>query len=172
MRNLFTGLMLSLFAVSVFAQDLPLPAQERWLALNGGFTCGHENVPATNVPLEFKEKNILFTYMTTDYSLDNGKFVASFYENGVECRYNLIVLSDNANFTMTKVDSKAYAINGGSTCEEGKNYLDSLFEFNNYTYGRGAMGIQMAVADAAAICGEGVTTVGLYFKKALKPKID
>lgn len=172
MKKLLMASLLSLLSVTAFAQDLPLPAQERWLALNGGITCGSDNTLTTNVPAEFKAKSIVFTYMTTDYTLDNGKFVAGFFENGVECRYNLLVLSDNANFTITKVDSKAYAVNGGSTCEEGKAYIDSLFGFNNYTYARGTMAIQLAVADAAEVCGAGATTVGLYFKKALKPKID
>lgn len=174
MKNLILGLALSLSAVSALAQDINFGAQERWLAQSGGFTCGKENTPA-QAPTVFKDKAIIFTYMTTDYTLDNGKFVASYYEKGTECRYNLIGLADNATFVFTKTDSTAYSINGSAVenCAEGKAYLDSLFASPvNYFYGRGAMSLQVAVADAAAICGEGATHVGIYFKKAAKTKID
>lgn len=172
MKNLLLTSTISLLSFGAVAQDLSLPTTERWLAQFGGFTCGESKTPVTNTPAVFKEKNIMFTYMTTDYSLDNGKFVASFYENGVECRYNLIALADNANFKLTKVDSTAYAINGGSTCAEGKAYLDSLLTANDYAYLHGSIAVKVSVADAAAVCGEGESTVGLFFKKALKPKIE
>lgn len=172
MKKLILGL--SLMAVSAFAQDIHFNAQERWLAQHAGFSCGAANTP-TSVPTEFKNRAIMFSYMTTDYTLDHGKFVASFYEKGVECRYNLIGLADNANFIFTKTDSTAYAINGGdsSQCAEGKAYLDSLFENpNNYIYKHGSISLQVAVSDASELCGEGMSSVGIFFKKALKPKID
>lgn len=168
------GLALSVSAVTAFAQDINFGAQERWLAQNGGFTCGAKNTP-TQIPAEFKNKAIIFTYMTTDFTLDNGKFVASYYEKGTECRYNLVGLADNANFVFTKTDSTAYSINGSpvTNCAEGKAYLDSLFAApNNYFYGHGTMSMQVAVADAPALCGEGATHVGIFFKKAAKTKID
>ena len=173
MKHLILGFALSLTS-SAFAQDLNFGAPERWLAQSGGYTCGAENTPA-QAPQEFKNKAIIFTYMTTDYSLDNGKFVASFYEKGTECRYNLIGLADNAAFVLTKVDSTAYSINGGAkeNCAEGKAYLDSLFaQPISYIYKHGTMSAQVAVTDAAAICGEGATHVGIFFKKAAKTKID
>lgn len=173
MKKLLIGL---IFASSLLAsaQDLNIGAQERWLAQHGGFTCGQERTP-TNTPQEFKNKAIFFTYMTTDYTLDNGKFVASYHNKGTECRYNLIGLADNANWIFTKTDSTAYAVNGGdeANCVEGRDYLDSLFaQPNNYIYGRGAMSIQVAVDDAATLCGEGATHVGIYFKKSARTKID
>lgn len=172
MKNVILGLALT--TTSAFAQDINFNAQERWLAQSGGFTCGKENTPA-QAPAEFKDKAIIFTYMTTDYTLDNGKFVASYYEKGTECRYNLVGLADNAAWTFTKTDSTAYSINGSpvENCATGKAYLDSLFASPiNYYYGRGAMSLQVAVADSAALCGEGATHVGIYFKKAAKTKID
>ena len=173
MKKFILGLTL-VSAFSAFAQDINFGAQERWLAQHGGFTCGAANT-ATEVPAEFKNKAIMFSYMTTDFTLDNGKFVASYYEKGTECRYNLVGLADNANFVFTKTDSAAYSINGSdvANCAEGKAYLDSLFASPvNYFYGRGAMSLQVAVADSAALCGEGATHVGIYFKKAAKTKID
>ena len=173
MKKVILGLALTT-AFSAFAQDINFGAQERWLAQSGGFTCGAENRPA-QAPAEFKNKAIIFTYMTTDYSLDNGKFVASYYEKGTECRYNLVGLADNAAWTFIKTDSTAYSINGSpaENCAEGKAYLDSLFASQiKYFYGRGAMSLQVAVADAAEVCGEGATHVGIYFKKAAKTKID
>lgn len=173
MKKAILGLALAVSG-SVFAQDINFGAQERWLAQNGGFTCGAENTPA-QAPMEFKNKAIIFTYMTTDFTLDNGKFVASYYEKGTECRYNLIGLADNTNFIFTKTNSTAYSINGAAVenCAEGKAYLDSLFAIQNkYYYGRGTMSLQVAVADAAAVCGEGATHVGIFFKKAAKTKID
>lgn len=174
MKKIILSLAMTTFAVSVFAQDIHFAAQERWLAQNGGYSCGRANTPA-EAPAEFKNRSIIFTYMTTDFTLDNGKFVASFYENGKECRYNLLGLADNANFTFTKTDSKAYQINGSSEvdCAEGKAYLDSLFATTNqYFYARGTMAMQVAVEDAEAICGAGATHVGIFFKKAVKTKID
>lgn len=174
MRRLILGLTLALTAIPALAQDINFGAQERWLAQNAGFSCGKENTPA-QAPAAFKAKAIMFTYMTTDYSLDNGKFVASYFEKGSECRYNLVGLSDNANFTFTKTNSVAYSINGGASenCAEGKAYLDSLFATSNsYYYGHGTLSLQVAVEDAAAICGEGATHVGIFFRKAAKPKID
>ena len=32
--------------------------------------------------------------------------------------------------------------------------------------------MQVAVEDATALCGEGATHVGIFLKKALKPKIE
>lgn len=173
MKNVILALALTVSA-SAFAQDINFGAQERWLAQSAGFSCGKDNT-ATQAPTTFKDKAIIFTYMTTDYTLDNGKFVASYYEKGTECRYNLVGLADNAAFIFTKTDSTAYSINGSpvENCAEGKAYLDSLFASPiNYYYGRGAMSLQVAVADAAALCGEGATHVGIYFKKAAKTKID
>ena len=173
MKTALLGLALTA-SVSAFAQDINFGAQERWLAQNGGFTCGAANTPA-QAPAEFKNKAIIFTYMTTDFTLDNGKFVASYYEKGTECRYNLVGLADNANFIFTKTNSAAYSINGSpvENCAEGKAYLDSLFATpNQYFYARGTMSMQVAVDDAAAICGEGATHVGIFFKKAAKTKID
>ena len=174
MKKTILGLTLALSA-SAFAQDINFGAQERWLAQAGGYTCGAANTPVAAVPAEFKNKAIMFTYMTTDFTLDNGKFVASYYEKGTECRYNLVVLADNATMIFTKTDSTAYSINGSpvENCAEGKAYLDSLFAApTKYFYGKGAMSMQVAVADAAAICGEGATHVGVHFKKAAKTKID
>lgn len=172
--KLILGLALAVSAFSSFAQDINFGAQERWLAQSGGHTCGAENTPA-QAPAEFKNRAILFTYMTTDFTLDNGKFVASYYEKGTECRYNLVGLADNANFIFTKTDSTAYSINGSpvANCAEGKAYLDSLFATPiKYFYGKGTVSLQVAVADAPAICGEGATHVGVFFRKAAKTKID
>lgn len=174
MKKMILGLTLSLVS-SAFAQDINFGAQERWLAQFSSITCGGVANTPVSAPAEFRNRAIMFSYMTTDYTLDHGKFVASFYEKGTECRYNLVGHADNANFIFTKTDSTAYAINGGdvSNCAEGKAYLDSLFETpNNYFYKHGTMSMQVAVADAATLCGEGATHVGIFFRKAAKPKID
>src|SRR5690606_14195460 len=97
MKQVILGSVLSVFALSAFAQEIQFDAKERWLAQSAGYTCGAENTP-TQAPAEFKDKAIVFTYITTDYSLDNGKFVASFFEKGTECRYNLVGHADNVNF--------------------------------------------------------------------------
>lgn len=175
MKKMVLGFLISVSAFSVFAQDINFGAEERWLAQSSGFTCGATATPTQQVPTEFKNKAIIFTYMTTDYTLDHGKFVASYYEKGTECRYNLIGLADNANMIFTKTDSTAYSINGSpvENCAEGKTYLDGLFATQNkYFYMRGTISMQVAVEDAAAVCGEGATTVGIFFKKAAKTRID
>lgn len=174
MKKLLLVSLVSLLSVTAFAQDINFGAQERWLAQFGKYTCGVDNTQGTE-PADFRNKAIVFTYMTTDYSLDNGKFVASYYEKGTECRYNLVGLADNVNMIFTKTNSTAYSINGSpvENCAEGKAYLDSLFATENkYFYKHGTMSMQVAVSDAAAICGEGATHVGIFFKKAAKTKID
>jgi hypothetical protein len=173
--KLVLGFALLASTVSAFAQDIHFNAQERWLAQGGGITCGATNTPAAQAPTEFRNRAIIFTYMTTDYSLDNGKFVASFYEKSTECRYNMIGLSDNVEMIFTKTDSVAYPVNGARTadCSEGKAYLDSLFANPvKYLYGHGTLSLQVASADADKACGEGATHVGIFFKKAAKTKID
>lgn len=174
MKKFVLALALTASSFSAFASDINFGATERWLAQHAGFTCGAANT-VTQTPTEFKNKAIMFSYMTTDYTLDNGKFVASYYEKGTECRYNLVGHADNVTFIFTKTDSTAYAINGGDStnCAEGKAYLDSLFATENpYFYKHGTMSMQVAVADAQALCGEGATHVGIFFKKAAKPKIE
>ncbi|EQC47133.1 hypothetical protein [Bacteriovorax sp. Seq25_V] len=173
MQKLLFGLTL-IAATSSFAQDINFPAQERWLAQHAGFVCGEDRVP-TQAPTDFKTRAVLFSYMTTDYSLDNGKFVASYHSKGTECRYNLIGLADNVNWTFTKTDTAAYPVNGGSSenCIEGKEYLDSLFaQPVKYIYHHGAMSLLAPVSDAATLCGDDATTVGIYFKKSVRTKID
>lgn len=176
MKKVILGLSLATLASSAFAQDINFGAQERWLAQFGSYTCGGAaNTAALKEPAELRTRAVVFTYMTTDYTLDNGKFVASFYEKGTECRYNLVGDADNVNMIFTKTNSHAYSINGGAVenCAEGKAYLDSLFATpNNYFYKHGTMSMQVAVADAAEVCGEGATHVGVFFKKAAKTKID
>ncbi|CBW25383.1 putative exported protein [Halobacteriovorax marinus SJ] len=172
MKNIIFGITL-LLSLSGNAQELGLGAQERWLSQHGGFTCGQDRTP-TQTPTEFKNQAIMFSYMTTDYTLDHGKLVASFHNKGTECRYNLVGLADNANWIFTKTDSSAYSVNGGNevNCEAGKAYLDSLFaQPNTYIYGRGAISLQVKVEDAATLCGEGATHVGIYFKKSARTKI-
>lgn len=172
MKKLLAVSALSLLSTGAFAQDVQFPGQERWLAQHAGFICGTDKNTSVAVPQEFKTRAIMFTYMTTGFSLEDGKFVAGFFENGAECRYSVLVHADK-NGTLVKKDSAVFAVNGGNTtCTEGKNYLDSLINTNSYSYLHGSIAVNIPVADAAAICGEGATTVGLYFKKALKPKID
>lgn len=172
MKKLLAVSALTLLSTGAFAQDVQFPGQERWLAQHAGFICGTDKATSVAVPQEFKTRAIMFTYMTTGYSLDKGKFVAGFFENGAECRYTFLADADK-NGNLVRTESTAYAVNGGnSTCADGKNYLDSIINTNTYAYLHESLALNIPVADAAAICGEGATTVGLFFKKALKPKID
>lgn len=172
MKRLLLGLSI-IAATSTIAQDINFPAQERWLAQHAGFVCGEDRIP-TQAPTDFKTRAVLFSYMTTDYTLDNGKFVASYHNKGTECRYNLVGLADNENWIFTTTSTTAYPVNGGDAenCVEGKDYLDSLFaQPVKYIYHHGAMSLLAPVSDATTLCGEGATAVGIYFQKSVRTKI-
>lgn len=158
-------LALSVMSLSAFANDgdLTIPG-ERWVGKFTGFVCGDGNVQATVAPAEFAAKNIVLGRMTTDYALDNGVIKATFEENGVTCNYSAIMFADNAAWTLKRVESKAYSLNGGSECLEGKAVLDSALEFNKYVYLHGRIAIWSPVAGAEVSCGAGAETVGLHFQ--------
>lgn len=151
---------------SVFAQDvrdLSLPG-EKWVAKHTGYVC-NTTVAATAVPSELDAIKVKFERITTDSTLDNGLIKASFEENGIACRYNAIVLADNAASTMKLVESKAYSVAEESDCAFGKAVIDAALVSNDYLYyGRPHnLAILIPSASAEAICGSGAQYIGINF---------
>lgn len=112
--------------------DLTLPG-EKWLAKFDKYVCAAFG-PAVTRPEALERMNVQFAQITTDSTLDNGLVLATFEENGKACRYNAIVLADNAASTIKLVDSKAYAPAGDSGCETGKAVLDDALRAVDYLY--------------------------------------
>ena len=161
--------LLSAMMVLAFSQvhanegDLSLPGQ-RWLAKFTAFVCADGNTQTASVPSEFAAHNVVFGQAVTDITLDNYLIKATFEENGVACNYSSILLADNAAWTIKLIDSKAYAPNGGAECVNGKAAIDAALRDNSYKYLHGRAAIFVPTQDAAALCGEGSSTVGLHFQ--------
>jgi hypothetical protein len=165
MKKIFLSAVMALSMTNAFANegDLTLPG-ERWLAKFTAFVCGDGNTQTASVPSEFAAQNIVFGKAVTDITLDNYLIKATFEENGVACSYSSILLADNAAWTIKLIESKAYAPNGGSECVNGKAVIDAALNDNAYKYLHGRAAIYVPSKDAAALCGEGNTTVGLHFQ--------
>lgn len=164
MRKLILVGLLTLSAQS-FANvtDLTIP-EERWAAKFTAYVCQDGNTQTASVPSEFSERNVVFTRATTDYSLDNYLFKATFEENGYVCNYSAVMFADNAAWNIKLVQSVAHVNGDDSLCTQGKAFLDNLLTFNNYKYLHGRAAIYVPTRDAAALCGEGNSTVGLHFQ--------
>lgn len=161
----FLSLLMTLSFSSAFAadSDLTLPG-ERWLAKFTAYVCEDGNTQTASVPAQFADINAVFGRATTDMSLDNLLIKATFDEAGVACNYSALVFADNAAWTATLVESKAYAPNGGADCAQGKAVLDAALKFNSYKYLHGRAAIFVPAADAAVQCSATSTTVGLHFQ--------
>lgn len=143
--------------------DLTMPG-ERWNSKFTAFVCGDGNIQASAVPTDFQSYEIEIGRMTTDMSLDNFLLRATFIENDVTCNYSAILLADNAAWTIKLVESKAFAVDGGSECLGGKAVIDSALADNKYIYLHGRAAIWAPVAGAELSCGATATTVGLHFQ--------
>jgi hypothetical protein len=156
--------LIALLPAAAFAteSDLELPG-ERWLAKFDRYVCGYD--APTNAPAELADLKVVFEKASTDRSLDNALLLASYEQDGVACRYNAILLADNAAFTSRLVESKAYAVNGDGDCSRGKSVLDRNLSANTYLYygHPHRLAIMMPVADAEAVCGPGKNTIGVEF---------
>lgn len=165
MKKVILGIFLALSLNQAFAEvtDLTLPG-ERWLSKFTGYVCQDGNTQTASVPAELAARNVVFTKASTDYTLDNYLFKATFEENGVACSYSSYLLADNAAWTIKLVSSVAHANGDEAQCVEGKAFLDNLLAFNPYTYLHGRAALYVNATDAAAQCGEGATTVGIHFQ--------
>jgi len=163
---------LSFLACSAFADtDLKIPG-EKWLGKFTGYVCDAEG-DKTAPPVAHTNLNVNFESVVTDATLDNGVVKATFTANGNVCRYSAIMLADNTAQTITLVESKAYSAVEGIDCSEGKAFLDSQFApVNNYHYYGHPhnMAIMIEASDAADICGDGATHVGVNFVVAGRVK--
>lgn len=164
MKTILAALM-TLSMTSAFAQDSDLIlADERWLAEFTTFVCEDGNAKALQAPAELEKFSVQFGRLTTDFSLDNVLIKAVFIENNVECKYSAIMFADNAAWTISLVDSKAYSVNGTVGCEAGKAALDSVLSFNPYKYLHGRAAIYVAAENAQTACGVDADSIGIHFQ--------
>lgn len=137
-KNIFISLLAVFSAISAMAQakDLTLPG-EKWIAKFDKYVCAAFG-SAVEAPARLASMKLQFEQITTDSTLDNGLLKATFEENGKLCRYNAIVLADNAASTVQLVQSIAYDPAGGASayldCNQGKAVLDASLKANNYFY--------------------------------------
>lgn len=154
-----------LSSVSAFAQesDLTIPG-EKWIAKFNKYVCAafEDGVPATTT---HSDLNIQFSQITTDYTLDNGLIKATFTQDGVTCRYSAIMFADNAASTIKLIESKAFAPEGGSDCNLGREVIDSQLIMNDYLYYGHPHNLAIMVPDSRAseVCGEAATHIGINF---------
>ncbi len=164
MKNKFLKTAIALISLSAFASgDLTLEG-ERWEAKHTGYKCGAFSSEA-QAPLSHQRLNVNFEVLRTDKTLDNGLVLASFEVGGSKCRYSALLLADNDASTIKLVDSKAYSLDEGVSCEEGRQILDENLASNDYLYWGHPhhVTIMMPVHSAEEICGSGATHVGLDF---------
>ena len=149
---------------SAFANtDLALE-NERWYGKFTAYVCNDGNTQAAEVPAEFAGYNVEFGHIGTDYSLDNFIMKATFTENGTECSYSAFLTADNAAWTIALTESRAFAVNGNGTCEEGKAVIDQVLTFNNYKYLHGRAAIYSTFSNADVACADGSGKIGLHFQ--------
>ena len=155
---------LSLTTAFASEGDLTLP-DARWQGKFTAYVCDQAgNVKTETAPTAFSDRDVVFGAIFTDYSLDNVLLKATYREAGVVCNYSALILADNAAWTATLVDSRAYAAEGTSTCAEGKAVIDAALKFNKYAYLHGRVAIFSAIPGAQASCGAAATEVGLHFQ--------
>lgn len=164
LKNVLFMSVLSL-STNVFAEtDLTIEAP-RWQGKFAGIICQAFSQPV-EAPASFKNLNLNFEKVVTDYTLDNGVISASFEVGGATCRYSAIMLADNENAKIKLIQSKAYAVNNDADCANGKDLLDQLLISNNdyLYYGHPHnMAIMVESAEAKTICGESATRFGINF---------
>lgn len=141
--------------------DLVLPGA-KWIATFKNYLCTAFGT-ATDRPSALEQYQVAFETVVTDSTLDNGLIKASFVENGTACRYNAILLADNAAATLRLVNSISFATSGSGDCLAGKTVLDAALESNDYLYWGHPhnLSIMAPVAGAREICNADL--VGINF---------
>lgn len=151
---------------SVFAAentDLELE-NERWFGKFTAYVCNDGNTQASEAPSELADYQVEFGHIGTDYSLDNFIMKAVFVENGTKCSYSAFLTADNAAWTITLDQSKAFATEGSGTCSQGQALIDQVLAFNNYTYLHGRAAIYSTFSNADVACADGSGKIGIHFQ--------
>ncbi|WP_374035501.1 hypothetical protein ACES2I_07230 [Bdellovibrio bacteriovorus] len=150
MKKFVLALMMVLPFTAQANQDLVLDG-ERWLAKFTAYVCDDGNTQ-TATPVDISSRNIIFTNASADYSLDNILLKATYTEGDSTCNYSALMLADNALWTVSLVNSKAYATSGTSDCSATKSYLDQLLAKNDYKYLHGRVAVYVPASDAQDLC--------------------
>jgi len=157
----------ALTSLSSFAapnEDLVLDGA-RWLAKANGFVCRTALDTLLPAPASLQSINLAFETMSTDFTLDNGLILGTFSEEGNTCRYSARVLADNSTNALTLVESRAFSSKGESLCAEGKATLDRALTATSYIFRERTKHLTVFLLNenAADMCGEGATEVGVDF---------
>lgn len=149
------------------AEDLTLPGA-KWVGKPTGYICGANATSKISTPAALEAANVVFGSVVTDSTLDNALLKATFTDGDSTCSYSAIILADNAKKTVSLVESRAFASEGEGSCEAGKALLDNAFASTQYLYWGHPHHVTVLVEDenAAALCGEGATHVGVDFTVA------
>lgn len=150
-------LVLPLLGSNVSAKGLILPG-EVYQAGYERTICRSFAETDQGMPEAFKEWNTQFLSLTSDAGLDRLKISLQFNEGTTTCHYDvLFTLETRANLGLYE-NSVAYRLDGNGSCDEGKNYFDSLMDYFPYFYdgSHGYMQIAFgfAVNGAKSVCGE------------------
>lgn len=166
--KLFSSVLVVLLAQFAYGQqDLELPG-EKWVGSFDKYVCaafGEE----VNAPSVLNDMQVTFETITTDSSLDNALLRANFMENGVACRYNAILFSDNDAQTVELVQSIAFNKAGGAEayrdCVQGKSVLDAALKHNDYLYYGHPhnLAIMAPGLGASSVCGAEAELIGINF---------
>lgn len=155
-----------LFSASTFAAtntDLVLE-NERWYGKFTAYVCEDGNTQALEVPAEFADYNVELGHIGTDYSLDNFIIKGTFEENGTKCNYSAFLFADNAAWTITLTESRAFATAGTGTCGAGQAVIDQALAHNNYKYLHGRAVMFAPFSNGAAACADTNGKIGIHFQ--------
>ncbi|MCO5144446.1 MAG: hypothetical protein M9962_15310 [Oligoflexia bacterium] len=176
-KIVFMSLMALVASVNLAkANDLDLPG-EKWLGVFDKYVCEAFG-DAVSAPRALDEMNVRFEQITTDYTLDHALLKGTFTQAGKLCRYNAILLADNAAQTSQLVQSIAYDPEGTGSryidCNEGKAVLDAAFKANKYLYYGHPhnLAFMLPGVGSEGVCGAGSKTIGANFvvKGKIQPK--
>ncbi len=164
MKRIVLSALFALSSTAALARDLDLTLPgERWVAEYTMNVCADGFTPVAQAS-HLDALSVRFGRFSTDMSLDNALLKATFSQDGATCAYSALLLADNSANTISLVESRAFAVNGDSDCLAGKDVIDTTLEHNSYRYLHGRLAIDVAAANAEAVCGAGSTTIGLHFQ--------
>lgn len=151
---------------SSFAQvnrDLVLDG-EKWLSSHSGYICKAFGTQV-QAPSQYASMEVKFVKLSTDYTLDNALLTATFKSEESVCSYSALLFADNDASTIKLLESNAYALNGNSDCQKGRDLIDSHLSFNQYLYWGHPHHVTIMIneSSAASICGNGASEIGIDF---------
>jgi hypothetical protein len=167
----FLALMLTLaLAAPAFAMegDLTLPDGAFFGASFNRLVCDSLDEAGIAAPSSFAKNNVKIEKLLADRMLIQFLIAANFSEGDSTCRYSAIFNRGSHN-TITRAESKAFALDGSSDCAQGKTELDALLtgklSFIHTSNPIRFIGIKVKTPSATEVCGETATFVRMVFER-------